>query len=387
MPNASSPLADQRVLLVSAFDPWAVGNGSSMRARRWCDALQGAAGQFHAVVVPVVASDAASPYPRIELPDDHALVRHAALLMQPRWRDWMVRAAPLPPSAARAPAWMGRGLLGQLPWRPQLVVAFKQAVAPMAADLALECGAPLLVDLDDDEPALAQRAGAADAAALERLTRGVGELAAVVTVASPDDAEAVRGRVAAAVQVVPNCVDVPDPSPPAGVPGRALYVANFGYGPNREAARWLRDRVLPLVHGLRGLSVVGAGSEALGFVEPVHGLGRVPQLAEHYAAVSVVLCPLLAGSGTSIKVVEALAHGRAVVTTSAGARGLGLVPGEHAAVSDDPIGFAADITRLLGRPEEAAAMGARGRAWVQANYSTATGTGAMVAAATAALGR
>ena len=375
------------MLLVSAFDPWAVGNGSSMRARRWCEALQDMTDQFHAVVVPVVASEAASPYVHLELPDDPARVRHAALLLQPRWRDWMVRASPLPPSAARAPAWMGRELLGHLPWRPQLVVAFKQAVAPMAADLAMECEARLLVDLDDDEAALEHRAGGEHSAALERLTRGVGEFASVLTVASPADAEALRARVAAPVQVVPNCVAVPRPCPPAGRPGRALYVANFGYAPNRQAARWLRDRVLPLVHGLRELSVAGTGGEALGFVEPAHALGRVPQLAAHYTEASVVLCPLLAGSGTSIKVLEGLAHGRAVITTSVGARGLGLVPDVHAAVCDDPFEFAAQITRLLAQPDEAAAMGARGRALVQANYSAATGDAAMVAAAAAALGR
>jgi len=385
--NTGSPLADQRVLLVSAFDPWAVGNGSSLRARRWCDALAGAAGSFDAVVVPVVASDADSPYRRLVLPDDLVQVHHAPLLLQPRWRDWMVRTAPLPPLAQRAPAWMGRELLAQLPWRPSAVVAFKLAVAPMAADLAMESGVPLLVDLDDDEAMLAQLAVGPHAAALERLTRGMSELAAVLTMASPHDADALRARVSAEVLVVPNCVDVPDPCPAPGEPGQVLYVANFGYDPNRQAARWLRDLVLPHVHGLRDLAVVGAGGETLGFAGPARAHGRAPQLDAFYRDASVVMCPLLRGSGTSIKVLEALAHGRAVVTTTVGARGLGLVPDDHAVVCDDPREFAAQVTRLLAHPDEAAAMGARGRALVQADYSTAAGDVAMVVATAAALGR
>ena len=276
------------MLLVAAFDPWAVGNGSSLRARRWCDALQLAAGSFDAVVVPVVASDAASPYRRLVLPDDAAKVRNAALLLQPRWRDWMVRTAPLPPLAERAPAWMGRELLTGLPWRPDLVVAFKLAVAPMAADLAMECEVPLVVDLDDDEVALAQLDGNSHAPALERLQRGVGELAGVLTVASPVDAEAVRERVAAPVHVVPNCVDVPEPCPEPGEPGGALYVANFGYAPNREAADWFRSQVLPLVRGLRELAVVGAGGERVGFGGVARAHGRVAQLDPFYREASVV---------------------------------------------------------------------------------------------------
>jgi glycosyltransferase involved in cell wall biosynthesis len=380
------PLSRSRVLLVSAFDPWAVGNGSSMRARRWCQALGAAAGAFEAVVVPVVETDAASPYHRVALPDDRAVVAGAARLMQARWRDWMVRTAPLPPSASRAPAWMGRELLAQLPWPPDLVVAFKMAVAPLAADLAIECRVPLLVDLDDDEATLEAAAGGVHAEALERLLRGVGDLAAELTVASPADAVALRSRVAAPVRVAPNCVEVPAPPSSAGLAGRALYVANFGYGPNRQSAQWLRREVLPHVRGLEELAVVGAGGDTLGFEAPAVAHGRVAELAPLYRDAAVVVCPVLSGSGTSIKVVEALAHSRAVVTTSIGARGLGLVPDEHAVVCDSPGEFAARLSALLANPAAAAALGARGRAWVQANSSAAVGDAAMVAAASAALG-
>ncbi len=385
--RAGGALAGQRVLLVSAFDPSAIGNGSSMRARRWCQALVAVAGAFDAVVVPVVDSDAASAYHRVVLPDDRALVAGAPLLMQPRWRDWMVRADPLPPSASRAPAWMGRDLLARLPWRPDLVVAFKMAVAPMAADLALECQVPLLVDLDDDEATLAAGSGGVHADALERLLHGVGDLAAQLTAASPSDVEALAPRVAAPVMVAPNCVEMPAAATTAGLAGRVLYVANFGYGPNRQSAQWLRREVLPRVHGLQELAVVGADGQTLGFAAPAVTHGRVADLSPFYRDALVVACPVLSGSGTSIKVLEALAHSRAVLTTSVGARGLGLVPDEHAVVCDAPEEFAARLSALLAHPAEAAALGARGHEWARANCSTEVGDAAMAAAAAAALGR
>ena len=393
-----SPLAGLRVLLVTAFDPAAIGNGSSMRAGRWCAALRAASGTFDAVVVPVVGSEPASPFRRVVLPDEQAIVRGAATLMGVRWRDWMVRTAPLPPSAARAPAWMGRQLLADLSaggvagdgWQPDLVIAFKMAVAPFAADLAMDCGVPLVVDLDDDEAALAAAQQNPHADALERLLRGVGELATVLTVASPTDVPTVQARVAAPVMLVPNAVPLPDLLP-VGLAGRLLYVANFEYGPNRASANWLLQSVLPLIRGVSELSVVGAFGDRLGAQPPAVAYGRLPDLDACYRDASVVVCPVLAGSGTSIKVIEAMAHGRAVVTTSVGARGLGLTHGVHALIADDPAGFAAAVTRVLASPAEAAALGAGGRALVAERYSAEVGAAAMAgaaaAAAAAALGR
>lgn len=384
-----SSLAGRRVLLVSAFDPWAVGNGSSLRARRWCDALAAAVapgGHLDVVVVPVVHSEARSPYRRLALPTDDDVIAGAPRLLTPRWREWMVRVAPLPAAASRAPAWLGDEVLAGLAAAPDLVVAFKMAVAPAAAHAAMECGVPLVVDLDDDEAALAAGRGDPQGPALERLLRGVGDLATVVTVASPDDLEPVQQRVMAAVHLVPNVVDVPAllPAAPAGT---AVYVANFGYRPNQEAATWLRDEVVPGVRGLTRLSVVGAGGDRINWRPPTQAAGRVPDVRPWYAGAAVAVCPVLSGGGTSIKVIEAMAHGRAVITTPVGARGLGLRPGEHAVVAPDAAAFAAAWTRLATDPRAAAVLGERGRAFVSERYSPEVGAASMSAAAGAAVAR
>ena len=385
--NGADALAGRTLLLISAFDPHAVGNGSSLRARRWCDALAGAAapsGQFDAVVVPVVHTSPASHYRRLRLPGDDEIDARAALLAQQRWRDWMVRTSPLPPAAASAPPWMGRELLGSLEHRPDAVVAFKMAVAPLAADLAAECGAALIVDVDDDEPSLAREVGSPHADALERLLRGVSELADVMTFAAPTEAAAVAARVTdgSAVAVVPNVVDVP-PQPPAGEAGRVAYIANFDYPPNRIAATWLLAEVMPHVRGAARLDLVGPFGDLLRADAP----GLVPDVAPYLTAASVVVCPLLHGAGTSIKVLEAMAHGRPVVTTSIGIRGLDVVPDEHVVVADGAAAFGDAVSSLLADRDEAAAMGLRARELVGRRYSSAIGADAMVAAAAAALTR
>jgi glycosyltransferase involved in cell wall biosynthesis len=379
------PLRALKVALITAFDPWAVGNGSSMRAQRWCEALAGA-GAFDAFVVAAVESKAASPYVRIDAPDPDEARAGALHLMSSRWREWMVRASPLPHAAGRVPAWLGRGVLDHLEWRPDVVVAFKMAVAPVAADLAMECGVPLVVDIDDDEAGMEAALGGQHAPALERLLQGTAELASVLTVASPLDVEAVSARVAPPVMVVPNAVDL-QPVPPPGRPGRVMYVANFHYGPNQHTARWLDRTVVPLLEGIDELSLIGRDSDTLGLGPPTVAYGMVPSLESFYADAAVVVCPVIAGSGTSIKVIEALAHGRAVVTTTVGARGLPLVHGEHAIITDDPAEFAAAVNRLAHAPEEAAALGARGRALVAERYSPEVGVAAMCASVLAALER
>jgi glycosyltransferase involved in cell wall biosynthesis len=251
----------------------------------------------------------------------------------------------------------------------------------------MECGVPLVVDLDDDEATLGVIGGGADADAVERLLQGrrrPGHRADARLRHRRCRSRA--GRHSGAV--VPNVVSVPPPGQP-GQPGQALYVANFDYAPNRQSARWLLDEVLPHVTALRELAIVGPFSQQLMVASSAAPLvvahGKVPHLDPYYAAASVVLCPVLAGSGTSIKVIEALAHGRAVVTTTVGARGLGLVHGEHAMITDDPHEFAAVVSRLSAVPAEAAALGARGRALVAERYSVAAGDAAMVASVLAAL--
>ena len=75
--------------------------------------------------------------------------------------------------------------------------------------------------------------------------------------------------------------------------------------------------------------------------------GRLDDLDATYRAARVCVVPLRYGTGTRIKIIEALAYGMPVVTTSKGAEGLAVVHGEHVLIADDPHDFAAATVRLL----------------------------------------
>ncbi|HKC19852.1 MAG TPA: glycosyltransferase family 4 protein, partial [Candidatus Dormibacteraeota bacterium] len=96
--------------------------------------------------------------------------------------------------------------------------------------------------------------------------------------------------------------------------------------------------------------------------------GRVDDVRPYLGRASVVVVPLRIGSGTRLKVLEALAMGKAVVSTKIGCEGLEVKHGEHLLIASDPAEFAKSVLRLMARPEDAAALGRRGRELVERRY-------------------
>jgi glycosyltransferase involved in cell wall biosynthesis len=127
----------------------------------------------------------------------------------------------------------------------------------------------------------------------------------------------------------------------------ALFVGNFAYEPNLDAARWLLDDVWPLVGATRRLVLVGNAPPAElreRTSATVTVKGRARSLAPHYARADIVVCPLRIGGGVKVKMVEALALGKPIVSTSVGVQGL---EGAPVIVRDDARSFAADVGELL----------------------------------------
>src|SRR5690606_161591 len=79
--------------------------------------------------------------------------------------------------------------------------------------------------------------------------------------------------------------------------------------------------------------------------------------------------PLRIGGGTRLKIFEALAMGKAIVSTTVGAEGLPLEDGKHLLLADTPEAFASQVTRLVNDPALRARLGRAGRELVQARYS------------------
>jgi polysaccharide biosynthesis protein PslH len=172
---------------------------------------------------------------------------------------------------------------------------------------------------------------------------------------SPLDAQAMRVAGARRVELCPNGTDRVDALPmPALFEGdelRAMFVGSGAYGPYERGLAWFVREVLPRVRSRTPVrfEVVGQRParpvEALG----VSYVGRVPSVVAHYRRAHVVVVPVFEGSGTRLKLLEAVGHGRPVVSTRLGAEGLPLAAGSHYIEADDADAFARALVDLAER--------------------------------------
>jgi glycosyltransferase involved in cell wall biosynthesis len=199
--------------------------------------------------------------------------------------------------------------------------------------------------------------------------------------AVPSDREAglIRKKAPATpTAVVPNAVD-PDYFTPSSAPPERdtlIFTGLLSYRPNLDAATYLVNEILPLIQRERPgvtLTIVGDGHavDMAKLKRPnVTVTGRVDDVRPymHRAAVSVV--PIRIGGGTRLKVVEALAMGKAVVSSQVGSEGIRVRDGEHLLLAgDDAVAFATRVLQLLSDPVWAAALGRAGRSLVAAEYT------------------
>jgi len=197
-----------------------------------------------------------------------------------------------------------------------------------------------------------------------------------VLVASHEDAGRVR-RIApqARVHVFPNAV--PEVAEPRVEEENVIvFSGNLEYQPNVSAVRFFRSRVWPLLREqwpeLRW-RLVGRNPHAVaGHVRGdarIELTGPVADAVAELAKARVVVAPLLAGSGTRTKILEAWAAGRAVVSTTLGAEGLEARDGEHLLLGDTPEAFAAAVSALLASPGERLRLGAAGRSLLERAFT------------------
>jgi glycosyltransferase involved in cell wall biosynthesis len=210
--------------------------------------------------------------------------------------------------------------------------------------------------------------------ALRAFERGLLARAAECWMVSELDATGARELCPQAqIRYVPNVVDVGNVKPVLTPPEepRVLMVADFTYEPNRNAARFLLEQVMPRVWAelpdVR-LALAGRGLEDRRSHDwHVEMLGFVDDLDAAYARASCVAVPLLQGGGTPFKFIEALAHGVPVVATPRAGAGLGVRAGEHYREAADGPAFAQALVELLRDGD--GGLGARGRALAQERYS------------------
>jgi glycosyltransferase involved in cell wall biosynthesis len=178
---------------------------------------------------------------------------------------------------------------------------------------------------------------------------------------SPVDAEAMIEGGARRVEICPNgapAVERLAVEPRGdGEPLRLLFVGSGSYLPYERGLAWFVREVLPRIQASVPVVLDVVGNPPANPVEAdgVRFVGRVPSVEPYYAAAHGFIVPVFEGSGTRLKILEAMAYGRPVISTRIGAEGLPVAPDEHFFSADDAEGFAAAAEVLAGwslKPEE-----------------------------------
>jgi glycosyltransferase involved in cell wall biosynthesis len=195
---------------------------------------------------------------------------------------------------------------------------------------------------------------------MQRFERDCGrQFDAVIAVSEPDKALFERNYRWDHVHAIDTAVDEEffRGDERAAVPDRVAFLGSMDWIPNQDGVRWFVREVWPRVRAVRPAAtfhVVGrnppADVRALETVPGVKVVGGVPDVRPHLAEAAAFVVPLLVGGGTRLKIYEAMASRRAVVSTGIGAEGLPLTPGEHYFRADTPAAFAEAVVGVLADP-------------------------------------
>ena len=183
----------------------------------------------------------------------------------------------------------------------------------------------------------------------------------------------------ARVCAVPTGVDTSYFSPNGYQPvtARLVFTGALEWYPNEDAMLHFVGTILPIIRGQVAdvsLTIVGRKPSARlrAFVEGVPGItiaADVPDVRPYMGQAAVYVVRLRVGGGTRLKIFEALAMRMAVVSTTVGAEGLPMVPGEHYLRADESDRFAAAVVELLRNPERREAIARAGRRLVEERYT------------------
>ena len=272
-------------------------------------------------------------------------------------------------------------------WRPDVILIEHDNSAAWVADLP--AGIPTVLVFQNVGPAYyGSRAAASggparaafrfEAERFRRLhRRWLGRYARLVAVSEPDRRELERLPGAPPVEVVPNGVasDELRALPPSVEPATLLFTGTLSHPPNSAGIRWLADEVWPRILSAlpeAKLLVVGRdppeGVLGLGARQGIEVVGPVPEMAPYFARASAVVVPLLSGGGTRLKILEALACERAVVSTRVGCEGLDLEDGKELLMADGAERFAAAVLRVLEDAPLRERLATAGREQAQRRY-------------------
>lgn len=367
-----------RVLIVSAYLPFPLSHGGAVRIH---NLTARAAADWDQILVCFCETDAAPPPELLERFVEVVLVRRIGS------HSVVQTGRPEVVEEFSSDSFRAALRLAVRKWSPVIAQLEFTHMAQYAADCAP--AAPILVEHDitfDLYQQMAQKSSDWDLQReLKRWQRfetaAWREMRCVVTMSAKDQAAVTGARSV----ILPNGVDldrfqIAEQEPETG---RVLFVGSFSHLPNLMAVAFFLDEVWPLLRKTAPESrlhiIAGANHEYfLDYqsrqVQPhldqpgVEVEGFVADVRPAYARAAIVVAPLIASAGTNLKILEAMACGRPVVSTPAGVNGLDLLPGRDFLLVHTGAEMADAIARLFASPEECRRLAEAGRRRVEESY-------------------
>ena len=180
----------------------------------------------------------------------------------------------------------------------------------------------------------------------------------------------------ARIAVIPNGVDVETFAPAKGsaVDG-IVFVGGMSWFPNADALAFFAQDILPLIRAADArVKVTWVGRALPGEINTfarrgIQLTGHVDDIRGFVRGAACYVVPLRVGGGTRLKILDAWAMGKAIVSTSVGCEGLDAVDGQNILIRDDPTAFAAAVTTVLGDPALRASLERNARLTAEQKYS------------------
>jgi len=181
------------------------------------------------------------------------------------------------------------------------------------------------------------------------------------------------------ISVIPIAIDSAQLEPVKRSENSAniLTIGTLFYPPNADGVRWFVNQVFPLVRQQMPeatLTIVGPRPPkditqfAIRNSQFVTVTGYVPDLQPYLERAALIVVPVRAASGMRVRILEALARGIPVVTTTTGVEGIDAEPGEHLLIADAPEQFAAQVVRLLNDGALRQRLAFNGRRLIEDKY-------------------
>ncbi len=358
-------MAKPRVLFLCGQAPWLRNGGALLRNYWMIDALS----KRYAVDLVVADEPGAIPADFAAIVDDYASFPRGT---NSRGGFGRLARAVLPGESTLTAGWASPALreyvanrLGRFPY-----VAI-QTDLPMRAALPRLDAIPIVYNAHNCESALLSRRALTespaarvalmfDAMRVRSQERALIDRAALVATCAEGDladferfAPGVRSKAA----IVANGVDIAHYAPLRSVqpdPCTVLITGSMDWRPNVLGLRWFLRTGLPRLRAIIPFVVVRVAGRMSPALEAelqrypnVEAVANPASMDEHLAAATVVAAPIVASSGTRLRILEAWAAGRPVLTTTAGAFGLKCSPGVELMVRDEPLNFADALAGLL----------------------------------------